>query len=329
METRHWRHRLPAVGGGVALAVLAGCMPGGGKAAAGSYDEVVIAVPDWVGGKANAAVAAHVLTEELGATVRLMQLDQTMAWKLLDEGGVHAVLEDWGGLPDEQRLYVDDRRSVVSAGELGPVGKVGWYVPQSFAGSHPGVLDWQRLNDFAELFATDTTGGLGRLLTGHPRDASYDEELIESLELDYSPVAAGSEQQLIEALRRADRGGSALLANWWQPHWLHEELELAEVELPPFAAGCYETGARPPGAPDGEPSGCGYPDIPLRKYLNADFAELGGEAAEFLAGFTWSAEEQNEVAQLIEGQGMTPQGAAALWLESNQHRVDDWFPDSD
>ena len=322
METRHRRHRLPAAASCLALAVLTGCTSGSGEAAAGTYEEVVIAVPGWAGGRANAAVVSQLLTEELGVTVRLRQVEQTRAWELLDEGGVQVILEDWGGLPDQRELYIRQRGSVVPAGQLGPVGRVGWYVPETFADRHPGILDWRQLNDFAGLLATEATGDRGRLLTGHPADVSYDQELIEALDLEYATVPAGSEQQLIEALRTAEHGGSALLAYWWQPHWLHTELQLAEVELPPYSPGCRRTGARPAGAS----VACGYPDIPLLKYLNADFAEHGGAAAEFLTEFTWSAEEQNEVARLIEGEGMSPEGAAASWLEENQHRLTDWLP---
>jgi glycine betaine/proline transport system substrate-binding protein len=297
--------------------VLAGCTSGSGQAAAGTYEEVVIAVPDWAGGKANAAVVGQLLQQELGVAVRLREVESAHAWDLLDQGEVQVILEDWGGLPDKHRLYVHQRRTVVPAGELGPVGQVGWYVPESFADRHPEVLRWEHLNDFAELFSTPDTGDRGRLLTGDPQDASYDETLIKALDLDYTTVPAGGEEELIEALRRAERGGGPVLAYWWQPHWLHEELDLAEVRLPPYTPGCLQ---------EREESGCGYQQIPLRKFLNAEFAENGGAAAELLAGFTWSAEEQNQVARMIEGDGMTPEGAAVAWLEENPDRVADWLP---
>lgn len=317
METRHRRHRLPAAGTCLALAVLAGCTSGSGEAAAGTYDEVVIAVPAWAGGKANAAVAAQLLRQELGVTVRLQELDQTRAWDLLDSGGVQVILEDWGAVPDKRDLYVQQRGSVVAAGDLGPVGRVGWYVPESYADRRPEVLQWQHLNDYAAELGTPETGDRGQLLTGHPQDASYDETLIEALELDYTTVSAGGEQQLIEALRRAAGTGSPLLAYWWQPHWLHEELDLAEVRLPPHTPGCRK---------DPERAGCGYPDIPLQKYLNAEFAEQGGTAALLLAEFTWTAEEQNAVARMIEAEGLSPEGAAAAWLAEHPERVADWLP---
>ncbi|NJQ05073.1 glycine betaine ABC transporter substrate-binding protein [Streptomyces lonarensis] len=315
VETGQRALRLPAAGTALALVVLAGCTSGTGQAA-GAFPEVVIAMPAWTGGQANAAVAAHVLREELGVPVRLRELSPGQAWDQLDQGGVQVVLEDWGASPDKRRLYTAQRMSVVPAGDLGPVGRVGWYVPGGYAAANPGVLDWRNLNEYADTFASAESDGRGRLLTGGPDDASHDEALIDALDLAYTTVPAGGEEQLIEALRGADRDGGAVLANWWQPHWLHEELELAEVELPEHTAGCHR---------EGGPDRCGYPDIPLRKYLNAVFAEHGGEAAAFLTDFSWTAEEQNEVARMIAAEGMSPEGAAARWAEKNTERIAGWL----
>nr|WP_245240924.1 glycine betaine ABC transporter substrate-binding protein [Streptomyces spiramenti] len=295
---------------------MAGCTSGSGQAAAGAFPEVVIAVPAWTGGQANAAVAAHVLREELGVPVRLRELSPNQAWDGLDEGTVQAVLEDWGATPEKRRLYTAQRMSVVPAGDLGPVGRVGWYVPGDYAAANPGVLDWRNLNDYVGEFASTGSEGRGRLLTGGPDDASHDEALIDALDLAYTTVPTGGEEQLIEALRRADHGGDAVLANWWQPHWLHEELELAEVALPEHTAGCHREGGT---------DRCGYPEIPLRKFLNAAFAEHGGEAAAFLTDFSWTAEEQNEVARMIAAEGMSPEGAAARWAEKNTERIAGWL----
>ncbi|MCE7078672.1 glycine betaine ABC transporter substrate-binding protein [Streptomyces sp. ST2-7A] len=321
-------------------------------AAAGGFEEVVIALPRWPGGQANAAVAAHVLREELGVPVVLRDLDQGRAWDLMDTGEVHAVLEDWGALPERLDLYTGPRGSVVDAGELGPVGGVGWYVPASWARSYPGTPTPEWLADLTDELtvppgavtgtsgdsaddtdadddSTDAADAGGALVYGHPDDATgLDERLIEDLDLDLTPVPLGGEEQLVAALRRAADKREGLLATWWEPHWLNAELRLVEIELPPYTEGCEETdparatdGADSPGEP------CGYPEITLRKYLNAEFAENGEAAAAFLTRFSWTAREQNEVARLIAAEGMTPEGAAARWVEAHPGRVTAWLRD--
>lgn len=315
METRR-RRRVAAAGAGLALAMPVGCVPWAPDAAAGPYDEVVVVLPDWAGGQANAGMAAYLLQTGLGATVELRELAQAPAWDALDAGDAHVILEDWGALPDKIDLYVGKHESVVPAGDLGPVGQVGWYVPEAYAAEHPEALSWRTLDEIAPELRTDASGGRGQLLYGHPEDASADEELIRELDLDLTAVPAGSEELLIESLRQAGLTGEPLLVHWWTPHWLAEEVPLAEVALPAHRPGCREAAAAPV---------CGYPRIPLRKYLNAEFAETGGRAADVLARFRWTTEEQNEVARLIGAEDMTPLGAATAWAEEHPERVESWL----
>ncbi|MDT0319438.1 glycine betaine ABC transporter substrate-binding protein [Streptomyces millisiae] len=292
------RHPLFAGMGALSLLAVSGCELAGGVTGRLAEDErepVVIAVPAWPGGQANAAVAAHVLENELDVPVRRVELGQREAWEQLGQGSVQAVLEDWGALPDVVELYVDRKEQVVGAGELGITGHVGWYVPEEFAEANPGVLDWRNLNDFAGELG-------GRLLHGDPEYATRDEAIVEDLDLAYRPVAAGSEDALVEEIAGAAAAGEPLLTYFWEPHWLSAEVPLAEIQLPAY-----------------------YPRITLQKYLNAEFAEAGGAAVDFLRNFSWSAEDQNAVAELIAGEGMTPAAAAERWVTEHPDTVAGWL----
>lgn len=315
MKISRLAHGLATTGTCLGLVAVSGCTGSSSANAAGEFDEVVIAVPDWPGGEANAAVAEYVLESELDVDVGLARTGQPGAWDGLDDGSVHAVLEDWGTVPDKTELYRDRKGTVVDGGRLGITGHVGWFVPQAYADAHPEVLDWRRLNDFADDFATAVSGDKGQLLHGDPAYATWDDTLVDQLGLDFRPVAAGSEDALVEAISGADRDGTPLLAYWWQPHWLNARVELAEVALPPYTEGCHD-----------DPNAvCGYPDIPLRKYLNADFAENGGAAAAFLRAFSWTVDDQNAVAELIAGQGMSPEAAAERWVTEHPAAVATWL----
>ncbi|MDT0309602.1 glycine betaine ABC transporter substrate-binding protein [Streptomyces sp. DSM 44917] len=265
--------------------------PGAGG---GEPEPVLIAVPDWPGGQANAAVAGWVLENELGIPVERVWADQEGAWEALAEGRADVILEDWGALPDARERHVDRDRAVVPAGPLGITGHVGWYVSGDFAEAHPEALDWRRLNDYAALLG-------GQVLQGDPQFATRDQEIIEDLGLDLRPVPAGSEEALLDSLRRADAGGEPVLGYFWQPHWLSAEVDLAEVRLPGY-----------------------YPRIPLRKYLNAEFASEGGEAVAFLREFAWTAEDQNAVAELIAGEGLSLSAAAERWARAHPETVASW-----
>jgi glycine betaine/proline transport system substrate-binding protein len=295
------RRPLAALASLASLLSLSGCglLPGGGEeepGAAGEFGLVVIAMPDWTGGQATAAMAAYVLENELEVPVELREGDQETSWDELAAGGVDAIMEDWGALPGRRELYVEGKENVTDAGALGITGQVGWYVPRGYADAHPRVLRAENLDAFA--------GDLGgELLHADPYYATRDEEIIDELGIDYRPVAVGNEDALLDTVTDASSSGHPVLTYLWRPHWLHTEVELAEVALPEDS----------------------YPRIELRKYLNTYFLDNGGEAAAFLRDFTWSEEEQNAVAHLIAEDGLTPRGAAEQWATNHPERVAEWL----
>ncbi|MDT0265265.1 glycine betaine ABC transporter substrate-binding protein [Streptomyces sp. DSM 44915] len=287
--------RLLAAGGALGLICVSACDVPGGLIGADEPEPIRIAVTDWPGARANAAVVAYLLEEELGVPIEKVETEPAAAWAELGEGTTQVLLEDWGGLPELARLHVTQRGDVVGAGELGITGHVGWFIPGAFAEANPDALNWRNLNDYAEQLG-------GTVLQGDPRFATRDEAIIDELGLELTAVAAGSEDALVDEIYQAGAGGTPLLAYFWQPHWLATKVELAEVELPGY-----------------------YPSITLRKYLNAEFAEEGGEVVDFLRAFSWSAEDQNAVAELIAGQGMTPRAAAERWVGENEDTVAAWL----
>ncbi|MFI7277806.1 glycine betaine ABC transporter substrate-binding protein [Streptomyces sp. NPDC049879] len=297
---RRIRHPLFAGVGALSLLATSACgladrVPGagGGEPAA---DPVRIAVPEWPGGQANAAVVAYVLENELEIPVERVYVPQEQAWDGLGTGDVDAILEDWGALPDLRDMYVDRRETAVDAGPLGITGHVGWYVAgdTDFAADHPDALDWRHLNEYADALG-------GELLHGDPQFTTRDDDIIADLGLDITPVAAGSEDALIERIAAAKQTGEPVLTYLWQPHWLASEVELSEVQLPGY-----------------------YPRIELRKYLNTEFSEDGGRAADFLRAFTWSEADQNEVAGLMAGEGLSPTAAAERWATDHPTEIATW-----
>lgn len=290
------RHPLLAGLGALCLVALSACSLANGVVGAEDTPEpVTLAVPSWPGGQANVAVVAYVLENELGVPVERVETDQRTAWDALGEGSVHAILEDWGALPDRRELHVERKQDVVDAGALGITGHVGWFVPTAWAEEHPDALHWRHLNEYADELGA-------QVLHGDPEYATRDETIIADLDLAYRTAATGSQESLEEEIAEAGREGRPLLTYLWQPHWLTSRVGLSEVELPPY-----------------------YPRIQLRKYLNAEFAEEGGEAADFLRAFSWTAEDQDEVAELIAAEGMTPTAAAREWVNAHQATVAAWL----
>ncbi|MES9559146.1 ABC transporter substrate-binding protein [Streptomyces sp. NPDC088190] len=277
---------------------------------------VTLSVQSWVGAQADAAVARYLLEHELGYRVDTVQIDEVPAWDALSQGRVDAILEDWGH-PEQERRYVEEKKTIAPGGELGVTGHIGWFVPTYFADAHPDVTDWKNLNAYADRLRTAESGGKGQLLDGSPSYVTNDKALVKNLHLDYQVVFSGSEAAQITQIKQFAKEKKPFLTYWYKPQWLFEQVPMTEVKLPAYEAGCDA---------DPEKVACAYPHTPLRKFLNARFAEGGGRAAAFLKNFRWTTRAQNEVALMIADQKLSPEEAAERWVRKNGPTWRAWLP---
>ncbi|MGJ6963938.1 ABC transporter substrate-binding protein [Streptosporangium sp. G11] len=277
---------------------------------------VRIAVNDWAGYEAGAAVIGRLLTQELGYRVETVRLDAPRSWEGLEAGTVDVIVENWGREALKQ-TYIEEKKVAVSAGRSGAKGVIGWYVPQWMVDEYPGITDWRQLNKYAHLFKTDKSGDLGQLLDGDPSYVTNDEALVRNLDLDYRVVYAGSEKALIDAAERATRDRTPLLMYFYEPQWLFTQIKLAKVNLPPYAIGCDTDPARVK---------CDYPPYLLDKIVSRRFADTGGRAYELVRNFTWTNEQQNVVANDMKNNGLGADRAAQKWIDANKITWKEWIP---
>ncbi|MFG2475252.1 ABC transporter substrate-binding protein [Streptomyces fagopyri] len=304
-----------------ALLLLTGCgaadmtkqaSPFAGAQGAGT---VTLSVQSWVGAQANVGVAQYLLEHELGYRVDTVQVDEVPAWDALSQGRVDAILEDWGH-PDQEKRYVEDKKTIVAGGGLGVTGHIGWYVPTYFARQHPDVTDWKNLNTYAGRLRTAESGGKGQLLDGSPSYVTNDKALVGNLKLNYQVVFAGSEAAQITQMKQFAKEKKPFLTYWYSPQWLFEKVPMTEVKLPAYKEGCDADAAK---------VACAYPHTPLQKYLNTDFAKNGGRAAAFLKKFKWTTEDQNEVSLMIANDKLSAQEAAKKWVDSHPSTWRAWL----
>jgi glycine betaine/proline transport system substrate-binding protein len=274
-----------------------------------------LTVSPWVGYEANAAVVAYVATKNLGCKVVKKNLKEEIAWQGFSTGEVDVNLENWGH-EDLKKKYITDQKVAVEAGSTGVKGVIGWYVAPWMVEKYPDLKDWHNLNKYASLFKTSESGGKGQLLDGDPSYVTYDEALVKNLGLDYKVVQSGSETSLIQAFRQAQAQKKALLAYFYEPQWLFDELKLVKIDLPPYKAGC---DAVP------EKIACDYPPYDLDKIVSKKFADSGSPAYDLVKKFNWTNADQNVVAKYIAEDKMTPDAAAEKWVKDNQSKVDAWL----
>lgn len=320
---RHAGKRRTLVGAALALSVslvLAAC--GGAKvgesadaSGGGDCGTVDLAVNPWVGYQANAAVIAYVAETELGCTVNQKNLKEELSWQGFASGEVDAIVENWGH-EDLKKKYIDEQKIAVEAGSTGVKGVIGWYIPKWMADEHPDITDWKNLNKYADLFRTSESAGLGQVLDGDPAFVTNDEALVRNLDLNYKVVYSGSENALIEAFTKAQQQHTPVLGYFYEPHWLHNDVDLVRVKLPEHTPGC-----------DADPQkvACDYPDYDLDKIVSKEFAESGSPAYDLIKNFQWTNEDQNQVARWIAKDKMSPKDAAKKWVEQNQDTVNTWL----
>jgi glycine betaine/proline transport system substrate-binding protein len=263
------------------------------------------------------------LESQLGTTAELIDIDENATWVGMDAGEIDAVLEVWpSGHAADYDTYVTGKQSVVDMGKLGPSAKIGWYVPTFVVDEHPELATWEGFEDpaLAKLFATAESGDLGQFLMGDPSYVTFDEQIIANLGLPLKYVVAGSEAALITEIQKAETDHTPLLLQFWQPHWLQSKVDLTEVKLPDVTDACLESAA----AADGKYA-CDYAVDELYKAASAGLETKNPAAFEFLKKLQLTTDQQNEVAAMIDSDGMTPGDAASAWVAANPDVVAGWL----
>ncbi|MEV0900846.1 ABC transporter substrate-binding protein [Actinoplanes sp. NPDC049802] len=279
---------------------------------------VNIAVNPWSGYAANVAVVSYLLEEELNCTVGTVELSETASWAGLVDGSVDVILENWGH-DDLKKKYIDRQKVAVELGLTGNKGVIGWYVPPWMVKTYPDITDWRKLNGYADLFKTRASGGKGQFLAGDPSFVTNDAKLIENLELDYTVVYAGSEDKLIAAFRKAQADRKPLLGYFYEPQWLLSDVKLVRVPLPNYTPGCDA---------DEEKVACDYQPYDLDKIARKSFVDSGSPAATFLKNWTWTNDDQNEVAKDMTQNGLSAEVAARKWADANRAVWEKWLPEN-
>ena len=255
MSNDRMRKRLLALLAVVTI-VVAACGGGGGTAATEGSDDasastdggggegssISLAVNPWTASALNVEIAKIVIEENLGNPVEIVAIDENTMFTGMADGTLDAALEIWpSGVTADERAFFDDG-SVVDIGELGAIGKIGWFVPRYVIDENPELATWEGYRDpeVAQMFATAETGDKGRFLGTDPSYSQYDEAIIENLGLPFQVVFSGSEPATVAELAARHAAQEPILMYWWTPTAAVAEYDLVNVTLPPYSDECYE-----------------------------------------------------------------------------------------
>jgi glycine betaine/proline transport system substrate-binding protein len=275
---------------------------------------ITIAENAWTGYAANVAVVDYVLKNKLGCTTKITKVNEQVSWQGFPTGQVDVILENWGH-EDLAKKYITDTKVAVDLGPTGNKGIIGWYVPQWMADEHPDITDYKNLNKYADLFKTSESGDKGQLLDGDPSYVTNDVALIANLGLNYKVVTGGSEAALITAMQTATDNKKPLLFYFYEPQYALAKIHVARVNLPPYTPGCDA---------DAKKVACDYPPYVLNKIARAAWVTAGGPGVDFVKKFSWTNDDQNQVALSI-SEGKSYDDAAKAWIDANPDKVAAWL----
>lgn len=203
----------------------------------------------------DAKLAELILVEEMGYEIKHILLPLgPPTWEAVRAGDLDVAFEFWPSSSPERNEYLKEFGGDGSAaylGEMGVLGKSGYYVPRYvIAGDAdrgieavaPDLVSWEQLNKYKEVFATLESAPKGRLI-GCPYLGwqCMDEERAKALDLDYVVAVLGSEIALFAELEAAYARGEPILTYLWEPHWTHAKYDLVELKLPEYTDECWST----------------------------------------------------------------------------------------
>ena len=312
----------------IALAVIAAaCGDGAGEGGDGGNGDdnpdISLVVNPWTASRLNTEVAKVIIEQELGNTVEITEIDENAMFTGMADGTLDAVLEIWpSGVTEDEQAFIDEG-SVVNLGELGAVGKIGWFVPSYVVEEHPELATWEGFQDpeLASMFATAETGDKGRFLGTDPSYSQYDEQIIENLDLPLQVVFSGSEPATVAELDARVAAEEPIVMYWWTPTAAVAAYDLVNVELPEYTEECGEHAAAGDGQVD-----CDYPEDVLFKAASGELEEKDTDVFAFLEEFTITTEDQLEMLPAVEIDGEDPAEVAEQWVADHEDVWREWLP---
>ncbi len=281
-------------------------------ATSGAQAEAIrIAVNEWTGQNLSAHIAGEVL-KEMGFEVEYVTAGAVPQFAAIAEGSLHFQPETWTNNVGDIYPKAVEAGDIIIVGELGLTPLEGWFYPPYMEEACPGLPHYEALYDCAQAFAAADTFPNGRLIT-YPADwGTRSKEQIEAIGLPFQPVAGGSEGAMIAELKAAVAAKQPMIMMFWQPHWVHAEIELNVVKWDYESADCLA------GVDQKRGDACGFAQATVEKIVSKDFAEKWPGAYAFIEKYSLSNDVQNMLIAKVDQEGMSVEDAVAEWMAANE-----------
>ena len=289
------------------LAAVAACFALLIAACGGGEDEkepIVFSDLNWPSAEIQARVAAYIVEHGYGYPTELVPGDTVSLWQALVNNDTHVTMEIW---PAQQEWLLDvEEGTLVEVGLSLDTGWEAWVIPQYLKDANPGLVSVADLPDYMDLFITSDSQGKARFVTCIPGWAceQVNAAKVESYGLTdvLDVLNPGSSAALAADLEAAYEKGDPWLGYMWHPTPQSVNLDLYQLEEPPYSDECWAT-----------TKACAYPEARVLIMVNNSLPGRAPEVVTFLEKWSFKAADQV---------------AAELWMEENNEDTDAgalWF----
>ena len=281
-------------------------------------ETIKIARNNWTSSAIEVEIIKQLIETNLCNPVEIVDIDENAMIPGMSTGDIDANVEVWpSGFTAEEQAFIDDG-SVVNMGELGAIGKIGWFVTPNALEQFPQLATWEGLKDPAvsKAFATAATGSQGRMLAMDPSFSGYEEQLVKNLKLDFKVQYSGSEaatQAEIIALTEAKK---PVIMYYWMPSAAVGKYGLINIVLPKPTVDC----ALEADKCDGD-----YPEDVLFKVASAKLEVKDANVFKFFKNYQMSTADQLATLPAVEIDGREAAEVAAEWIAANEAVWSAWF----
>jgi glycine betaine/proline transport system substrate-binding protein len=299
----------------------AGEQAAGEQAPSGDKPTIKLIANTWPASELNVNVAANLIENQLGYPVEIIALDEQAQWDALAAGDGDASLEVWpSGHGERIAQYIDEQGVVENGGELGVIGQIAWYTPQYVVDANPALATWEGFQgaEVAQQFATAETGDKGTFFAGPLGWTQYDQQIMDTLGLDFQVINTASEEALLAQMAAKYERQEPVLFYFYKPHAIFTKYDLVQVELPACTKEEHEAKVAE-GTVD-----CAYPDDRLIKIFNPKLQESAPDVYNLLKNFNYTTDDQIEMLGMLDA-GQTVEEAAQAWIDAHGDTWGAWL----
>jgi glycine betaine/proline transport system substrate-binding protein len=286
-----------------------------------STDPIKLAINEWTGQHITTHVAGQIL-EKMGYNVEYVTAGYYPQMVAIRDNEVTAALELWSSNLGEHYDNAVASGKVEELGDLGLDPIEAWYYNSTAKEKCPGLPSWEALKECKQVFATAETFPDGRFVD-YPADwGTTNVNRIKALSLPYSSVPAGSEGALVSEIKSAEARKAPLVVMFWEPHWLHAEVDLTLVELPAYEEACIENPEW--GMNKSDTYDCDWKRGYVKKMAWKGLKDKWPAAHKFLSDFTLLNSDQIPMMNAIDQQGQDIDAVVKEWVDKNEARWKPW-----